>query len=122
MPCFSGCGAFSTQSSDGIAKNGQLGLGRAHRACAHISDTQQEYLSVVWCARTVKVERVSAFFSCFDVDVNGCRVCVRVRAGVLCGNEGPVGQFELYAFGFEPMFALARKQVFGHARHHGESR
>ena len=61
-------------------------------------------------------------FSCSDVDVNGCRVCVRVRAGVLCGNEGPVGQFELCAFGFEPMFALACKQVFGHARHHGESR
>ena len=74
----------------------------------------------------VKVERVSASFlvvlPCFDVDVNGCRVCVQVRAGVLCGNEGPVGQFELYVFGFEPMFALARKQVFGHARHHGESR
>ena len=29
-------------------------------------------------------------FPCFDVDVNGCRVCVQVRVGVLCGNEGPV--------------------------------
>ena len=24
------CGAFNTQSLDGIAKNGQLGMGRAH--------------------------------------------------------------------------------------------
>ena len=55
-------------------------------------------------------------FPCFDVDVNGCRVCVQVRVGVLCGNEGPVGQFELYAFGFEPIIALARKHhVFEHA-------
>jgi len=33
------CGAFSTQSSDGIAKNVQLGLGCAHCACVYISDT-----------------------------------------------------------------------------------
>ena len=38
----------------------------------------------------VKVERVSesilVVLSCFDVDANGCRVCVRVRVVVLCGN------------------------------------
>ena len=30
------CGAFSTQSSDGIAKNGLLGLGLALSMCPHL--------------------------------------------------------------------------------------
>ena len=33
------CGAFKIQFSDGMAKNGPLAIGRAHVACAHISET-----------------------------------------------------------------------------------
>ena len=52
--------------------------------CLHLGHVTV-FVCVV-CA--VKVERVSASFlvvlSCFDVDVNGCRVCVRVYVRVLC--------------------------------------
>ena len=48
---------------------------------------------------------------------NGGRADVFVS--VLCRDYAPVRQFELYAFGSEPMLAFASVQVFGHARDHG---
>ena len=68
-------------------KEWAVGFGaRTLSMCPHLGHVTV-FVCVV-CA--VKVERVSASFLvvllCFDVDVSGCRVCVRVYVGVLCGN------------------------------------
>ena len=72
------CGAFSTQSIFGLyCKEWAVGFGaRALSMCPHLGHVTV-FVCVV-CA--LKLERVSAsllvILSCFDVDMNGCRVCV----------------------------------------------
>ena len=60
-------------------KEWAVGFGmRALSMCPHLGHVAV-FVCVV-CAVSLVV------LSCFDVDVNGCRVCVRVYVGVLCRN------------------------------------
>ena len=93
MPCFKVGGT----SAGSLAPNLRMVLQRmgswvsdvpTFRMCPHFG-----HVTVFVCVVcVVKVERVPASFlvvlSCFDVDVNGCRVCVRVYCA---GTKVPSG-------------------------------